>query len=65
MINTAPAKNLRSMRLGAVFPFYAASLYANNLPVTNVAIKVMQLTIGTAIERSDLATKKLLSTDAS
>ena len=64
MIKIAPAKNLLSIRLGADLPLCAASLYASNLAVTKVAMNVTQFTIGTAIDRSDLATRKLLNTDA-
>ena len=50
MIKVLPIKNLLSIRLWLL----------SNLCVTKVTKKVTQLTAGTAIERSDLATRKLL-----
>ena len=66
IINSEPIRNFKSNRLGALsgFPAWAALRCVRSLAVMNVATKVTQLTIGTAIDRSDLATKKLLNIDA-
>ena len=66
MISTEPRRNLASIRLGASFgrPEFTAWRYLINLAVTNVAMKVIQFTMGTARLRSDFATRKLLNTDA-
>lgn len=50
MTNVLPAKNLESIKLCCF----------RSLWVTNVTRKVIQFTAGTAIDKSDLATKKLL-----
>ena len=58
-------KNLGSIRLGASErPSLEAAHYFRSLAVTKVAIKVMQFTIGTAIDKSDLATRKLFKMEA-
>ena len=58
-------KNLVSIRLGAsVRPSLEAKRCLRSLAVIKVAIKVMQFTIGTAIDKSDLATRKLFKMEA-
>ena len=66
MMRTEPAKKRGSIKLGASFglPALAACLWTRSLAVMKVAMKVTQLTMGTAIERSDFATKKLLKIEA-
>ena len=61
-MRTEPAKNRVSIKDGAspARPSLAAFRWVSSLAVTKVAIKVIQLTIGTAIDKSDLATRKLL-----
>jgi len=66
MIRTEPEKKRLSMRLGAScgLPFDLAARWASSRAVTKVAMNVTQLTTGTAMDRSDFATRKLLKTEA-
>ena len=66
MMSKEPAMKRVSIKPGALFnlPAFEAARCAKNLAVMNVATKVMQLTMGTAMVKSDFAMRKLLKIDA-
>ena len=66
MMLREPRKNQGSNKLGTSsgLPAFVALCLMMSRAVMKVAKKVMQLTIGIAIDRSDFASKKLLKMDA-